>query len=182
MQTFELELLDDRVISIDWLLNKGITMIGSIMLDKSAIPQELKSIQSRQVLTVETFWHSEENKVLTRYVVKTSKGLKNVMVLSSVESILGVTKDDGKNKAAIFKLYDFTKGIIDIIDQKMGSYTVKKKSRKWTKVAFAYLLNTVRVNANTLLNLNKPETNCWHFGKNSLVFVLTLRFSHRHDF
>ena len=37
----------------------------------------------------------------------------------------------------------------------MGNYTVKTKSRRWTMVAFAYLLDTIRVNASTVLAVNK---------------------------
>ena len=32
--------------------------------------------------------------------------------------MLRVTKDDGKEKPALYKLYDFTKGGTDIVDQK----------------------------------------------------------------
>ena len=35
----------------------------------------------------------------------------------------------------------------------MGSSTTKAKTRKWTKVVFAYLLDTVRVNASTVYAL-----------------------------
>ena len=55
----------------------------------------------------------------------------------------------------MYKLYDFTKGGTDIIDQKMGTYTTKSKSQKWSRVAFSYLLDTIRVNSSTLFELNK---------------------------
>ena len=48
---------------------------------------------------------------------------------------MGVTKDEVK-KPAVIKLYDFTKGGADIVDPKMGAYSTKSKSRKWTKVVF----------------------------------------------
>ena len=50
--------------------------------------------------------------------------------MATVESLLGVTIDDKKQKRAIIKLCDFTKGRTDIIDQKMGFYDVKMKSRR----------------------------------------------------
>ena len=55
----------------------------------------------------------------------------------------------------MYKLYDFTKGGTDIIDQTMGTYTTKSKSQKWSRVAFSYLLETIRVNSSTLFELNK---------------------------
>ena len=75
-------------------------------------------------------------------------------MLSTIEPILGVTKDDQKFKPQMYKLFDFTEGGTDIIDQKMGTYTTKSKSRKWSRVAFSYLLDTIRVNSSTLIELN----------------------------
>ena len=91
-----------------------------------------------------------------------------MLLLSTLDPILGVTKDDEKQKPALYKLYDFTKGGTDIVDQKMGTYTVKSKSRKWTMVAFSYLLDTIRVNACSILALNQKKEpkkeNAFDFG------------------
>ena len=47
---------------------------------------------------------------LCSYNVKTkSKGKKNVLMLTTIRPLLGITKDD-KKKPALYKLYDFTKG------------------------------------------------------------------------
>ena len=81
---------------------------------------------------------------------------KNVILLSAAPSILGITKDDGKSKLGIYKVYDFTKGAADIINQRMGFYTCKPKSRKWTITVFSYVMsskrNTILVNR-ILLNI-----------------------------
>ena len=37
--------------------------------------------------------------------------------------------------------YDYTNGGIDIPDQRMGSYSTKYKTRKWTLVVFSYDLD-----------------------------------------
>ena len=71
-------------------------------------------------------------------------------MLSTLNPILGLTKDDGKSKPAVTKFYDFTKGGADIVDQIMGKHTVKPKSSKWTIAAFSYLLDVACVNASTL--------------------------------
>ena len=79
-----------------------------------------------------------------------------------------MTKDDDKKKPALFKLYDFTKGGTDIVDQRIGMYTTKTKTRKWTRVALAYLLDTIRVNSSTLVALNSKSNpkgvNSFNFG------------------
>ena len=54
---------------------------------------------------------------ITSYVrVTKSKGVKNILLLSNDTEMafLGVTKDDGFKKTALFKLYDFLKGGTDI--------------------------------------------------------------------
>ena len=71
--------------------------------------------------------------------------------LSTIHPILGITKDDGKKKLAVSKLYDFTKGGTNMLDQKMSKFSTKAKSNKWTRVAFSYLLDTAHVNASTVL-------------------------------
>ena len=77
-----------------------------------------------------------------------------MLLLSTVQPLRGVTRDDGKGKPGIYKLYDFTKGGTDVIDQRMGSYTCKAKSRKWTLVALSYILDQARVNSGTIWSLN----------------------------
>ena len=152
----------------DWLLHKHITMVGTFQLNRVGIPAELKKVDNRELLSTEVYWQDNCKTTHTSYVVKTSKGKKNVMILSTVEPILGVTRDDEKKNPAVFKLYDFTKGGTDIVDQKIGSYTVKSKAKKWTKVVFFYLFDTVRVNANTVYALAKNEiptqSNAFQFG------------------
>ena len=105
---------------------------------------------------------------ISSYVVSTSKGKKNVVMLTTTHPLLGTTKDDGKEKPSLYKLYDFTKGGTDIIDQRMSSYSSKPKSRKWTMVAFSYILDTARVNASTILAMNRnqdpKQVKSFHFG------------------
>ena len=87
--------------------------------NQKGIPMELNSTSGRQPLSYECFWENENKKlVLYSYVVKTkSTSLRNVFLLSSMQPLLGTTKDDGKKKPAIYQLYDFTKGGTDVMDQ-----------------------------------------------------------------
>ena len=75
---------------------------------------------------------------ISSYVVNTSKGKKTVILLSTAPPNLGITKDDGKSKLGIYKVYDVSKdgksklgiykvydvskGGTDITDQRMGFY------------------------------------------------------------
>ena len=88
--------------------------------------------------------------------------------MADVEPLLGVTIDDKKQKPTIKKLYDFTKGGTDMIDQKMGFYSVKTKSRRWTIVSLAYFLDIIRVNACSVYAMNNgldsKKQNSFDFG------------------
>ena len=151
----------------DWLLDQDITMVGTIMSNRVGIPPAIKPVENREVNSYLLFWRSDGLCNISSYVPSTSKGKKNVMVVSTLQPLLGVTKDD-KTKPAIIKLYDFTKGGTDIVDQKMGAYTTKSKSRKWTKVVFFYLLDTICVNASTIYalanNISPTKVNSFEFG------------------
>ena len=81
-------------------------------------------------------------------------------MLSTAPPILGITKDDGKNKLGIYKVYDFKRGGTDIIDQRMGFYTCKPKSRKSTITAFSYVIDMVRVNSFATFALQKKYDPC----------------------
>ena len=76
---------------------------------------------NREPLLIKRYWEENGPLSLSSYVVKTSQGKKKyVLLLSTLEPILSVTSDDNKVKPAFYKLYDFTKGGTDIIDQRMG--------------------------------------------------------------
>ena len=142
-----------------WLLSKDITCIGTIMSNRIGIPAELKQATGREEFSSLMFWEKKKSDlVLSSYVVFISKGMKNVLMLSTVQPLKGVTKDDGKKKPAIYKLYDFTTGGTDVVNQMMESFTTKAKSPKWTRVSFSYVLDTPRVNAMIVFRLKHRES------------------------
>ena len=53
-------------------------------------------------------------------------------------------------KLLSYKIHDYTKGGIDITDQRMRSYTIKYKTRKWTLVALSYVLDMARINSQAI--------------------------------
>ena len=88
-----------------WLLSKDITCIGTIMSNHIGIPAELKQTTGREEFSSLMFWEKKKGDlVLSFYVISTSKGMKNILMLSTVQPLKGVTKDDGKKKPAIYKL------------------------------------------------------------------------------
>ena len=126
--------LDGRNISMDrlytfipttrWRLDLNVTVIGTLQHNQSGIPKEIKSINNRDDFSAIVYW-ADDNLNLSSYVVKTKSGKKNVLLLSTMRRIMGVTKDDGKQKPGLYKLHNFTKGGTVECDQRTESYSVK---------------------------------------------------------
>ena len=156
----------------EWLLQKDITAIG-IMTNRTAIPRQMSSVVGRNEFSYKVMWENSSNKMsLHSYVVNTkSKCKKNVLALASTPPLLGTTIDDNKNKPALLKLYDFTKGGADIVNQIIGAYSVNSRSKRWTISSFSYLLDTARVNSQTLWSLANGKK---HVNTNSFDFALQL--------
>ena len=128
-----------------------------MQINRKGIPTETKDVKQREPFSSEIYWQKDGPLSLSSYVVKSSTGKKNVFTLSTLEPILGTTKDDNCHKLGLYEPYDFTKGGTDIVDQRMGFHTTKTKSRKWTLVMFAYMLDTARVNSSTIFALNQGK-------------------------
>ena len=102
----------------NWLLERGITTVGTLNTNRIGQPDEIKQTKDCEEFNVTCHVDSSGNLYLTSYAVRTkSKGKKNVLVLSTMRPLPGATRDDGYHKRAIIKLYDFTKGGTDIVDQ-----------------------------------------------------------------
>ena len=134
----------------------------------------------REIFSTEFCWDSANDLVLGSYVVSSSmKKKKNMIILATYRSFLSAATDDGKDRVMLCKLYNFTKGETNIVDQWMGFYTSKVKLRKWPMVAFEYILDIALMNVSTLFALNNKrdlwKQDSFVFGV-SVVFVLVAPF------
>ena len=120
-----------------------------MQLNRKGIHDELKENKNRELLSSEIYWDENSPLPISSYFVKTSKSKKDVILFSSTPPILGITKDDEKSNLGIYKVYDFTKRVTDIIDQRMGFYTCQPKSRKFAITVFNYVIDMTRVNSST---------------------------------
>lgn len=87
----------------DWLLERGITTVGTMQKNRFGIPPDVKGVKSKELLSYELYWRSDGKCNLSSYEVKTSNGKRNPLMLSTFEPLLGITKND-KKKPAIMKL------------------------------------------------------------------------------
>ena len=75
-------------------------------------------------------------------------------MLSTMQPHLGTAKDGRQPKPALYKLYDYTKGGTDIIDQHLGLYSFKSISPNWTITPLSSVFDTCRVKPSNVLAMN----------------------------
>ena len=109
-----------------WLLDRGITSIGILKSNPKGIPAEIKEIKDRETKSNEIYWEKDNGILnLHSYVAKTKSPVKgNVLLLSIVPQLLGITKNDNKT-SLIFTNYNFSRGRTDVVDQRMKFYSCK---------------------------------------------------------
>ena len=83
-----------------WLLVKDITSVGTLVPNRRGLPKEFIKTTKREEFSYKVLWHKDEPYMsLHSYAVKTkSTGKPNWMLLSTLELLLAVTRDDGKKK------------------------------------------------------------------------------------
>ena len=85
-----------------WLLSKNITCVGTLQTNRVGIPEEVKSVKNREPYSCGIYWEKEQAEfVIVSYHAHVTKGQKNVLVLSIVEQLEDVTKNDGKKAIRI---------------------------------------------------------------------------------
>ena len=125
------------------------TMVGTLRKNRVGVPKLLFDTSNKENFS-SRIWYEEKlsNKsrlYLTEYTVTPkSSGRRNIVMMSTLPPYLGVTKDS-KKKPAISKLYDYTKGGVDIFDQRLGMWTSNSKHPKWPLVVFSYVLDSSRI-------------------------------------
>ena len=75
---------------------KKLTFTGTLQGYQKGVPIDIKAVKHREVSSFKIYREKENNVItISSYVVKTSKGIKNVLIMSTHGPILEVTKDDG---------------------------------------------------------------------------------------
>ena len=113
----------------EYLLDKGMTVVGTIRSDRAGTAKEIKETKSRERPSTLYAYNTDIKSVLVSYVIKTKSGVKNVLVLSSMHRNALTTKDERK-KPHVITFYDRTKGGVDVMDMMAGVHTTRFKSRR----------------------------------------------------
>ena len=108
--------------------------------------------------------------MLVSYVVKKKSGKRNILMLTTMHKSVKITRDSRK-KPNVITLYDCTKGGVDVMDMISSNLSTRIQSRRWPLNALAFVLDTARSNAQTILKDNNNDGNrssfqfAWEIGE-----------------
>ena len=166
----------------EWCLERNITIVGTLKSDQKVIPKEMKGVADREEKSTAFCYSEDEKTMLLSYIDKKKKGKKNILALTTVHNRVKLSVDERKNPHALV-FYNHTKGGVDIVDLISAKMLTRMKTTKWTLNVFAFMLDTARTNAKTIVKENTPTKPLstsqftWELGK-SLVRSCIQR---RHD-
>ena len=107
---------------------------------------------------IKKFAHGKDDDLmLVSYVDKKKSGKNNVVVLTSMHDNVRVTKDK-RRKPQVHTFYDHKKGSVDVLDFISSNRSTSIKSKRWPLNSLAFILDTARTNANTILKENNVKT------------------------
>ena len=167
-----------------WLLEKGLTVVGTLKLRRQGIPDAMLSTTGRGDQSVKYAYCEEIKSLLVSYVVKKKRGWKNVLVLSSMHRSVSVT-NDARKKLDVIVFYDHTKGGVDVMDQMASCFTTRFKRHRWIMNTLSYVLDTVRTNMITLWNEMNPDKKVssydfpWELGQSLIKSHIEYHYQNR---
>ena len=122
----------------DVFLQHNISTVGTMRVNSGGVPKEFKDTKTRAKNSYQVLFKKDKNYItLHSYVVQTKskKEPKNIIMLSSMKSNLGTSKEDRKKqKPAIIEFYNFTKGNINILHNHTKGGVIKRSRQSHVRV------------------------------------------------
>ena len=103
----------DEKISMDRLytsistLNWLFISVGALFSNRVGLPDELKDARNRNEFENSMPWKQKEDNLALCTTKSKFKGEKNVLVLSTMRLLMGITRDDRKQKSAIISYFPY---------------------------------------------------------------------------
>ena len=154
----------------EYLLENDITVVGTLRSHRIGLPKELTEVKDRDDLSVKYAFTEDGNIMLVSYVVKKKSGKRNILMLTTMHKSVKITRDSRK-KPNVITLYDGTKSGVDVMDMISSNLSTRIQSRRWPLNALAFVLDTARSNAQTILKDNNNDGNrssfqfAWEIGE-----------------
>ena len=127
------------------------TSIGVVDSRRSFLPNQVKVCRNK--LYSSWFYFSNSHMIVS-YQAKKNK--KPIILLSSLHKC-AETLDDDKELPCLIHDYNQSKYGVDVIDQCVGTYTVRRITRRWPLVVFYNMIDIAAINSMTLWLSQYPE-------------------------
>ncbi|XP_042158958.1 piggyBac transposable element-derived protein 4-like [Oncorhynchus tshawytscha] len=138
------------------LLERNLTMVGTVRRNKAELPPALLESRGRQVLS--SRFAFTPTATLVSYLAKRNK---NVLLLSTLHTE-GHISDRRDKKPALILDYNCNKGGVDNLDKVVGTYSCRRMTARWPLVVFHNILDVSSYNAFVIWREIKPD---WMPGK-----------------
>jgi len=129
------------------LLQRKLTLVGTIKKNKPEIPVEFKESPKREVYS--SLFAFSDNITLTSYVPKKGKA---VCLISSMHTDSNIIENE-KRKPEIILYYNKNKSGVDTFDQMVSNYSVRRKTKRWPLSVFYCMVDIASINAFILFNI-----------------------------
>lgn len=134
------------------LLEKNLTIVGTLRQNKPDIPSVMKPSKSREIHSSEFGFNG--NMTMVSYVQKKGKA---VVLLSTMHDIKA-GDDSQRKKPEMIQCYNKTKGGVDTVDQIVSDYSCKRRTSGWPMVLWYNMLDVATLNA--YINFTEQHPDC----------------------
>jgi hypothetical protein len=134
----------------EFLLEKGLTLVGTMRRNKRDIPSEF--LPNRTRTEGSCLFGFNAKTTMVSYVPKRNKA---VILTSTMHHEPSVDTVSGKPDIILF--YNSTKSGVDTVDQLCHKYSVKRPTRRWPMCIFYGLLDIAAVNSMVIWLHNNPQ-------------------------
>ncbi|XP_047099197.1 piggyBac transposable element-derived protein 4-like [Schistocerca piceifrons] len=129
------------------MLQKQITVVGTIKQNKPEIPNEMKLSASRAIHS--SLFAFRGDTTMVSYVPKMKK---SVVLIGTMHHDRNIDETHAKKKPDIMKFYNSTKGGVDQMDQKICYYTCKRQTRRWPFALWVNMMDVAAMNSEILFS------------------------------
>lgn len=148
---------DNFFVSLDCarqLRQRNLTLVGTVRKNLREVPDEMRTVGRRPVLTTDFRFNVDDNTCLLMYAAKKNKP---VLLMSTLHKTTDVSEQTLAKKPHVIEYYNSTKSGVDAADERIGTYTVKYRSCRWHTVVFCNIVDASAFNAYVLHCESKPD-------------------------
>ncbi|XP_055306906.1 piggyBac transposable element-derived protein 1-like, partial [Sitodiplosis mosellana] len=126
------------------LKQRKMTIVGTVRKNRKEIPPCLLDMKRKPNFYSEFVFEPSLRLTMVSYVPKKNK---YVVLLSTLHTKKEVRQHDDDKKPEIIHYYNATKGGVDVLDERVGTYRCKRKVNRWPMAIFANMIDVSGFNA-----------------------------------